>query len=74
MRSRILDLLKNNEWVTTSMIVQGVNVTYSTVLYHLKNMQSEEIVEHNSEGAGWRVVPIKQVELTEYLSKKHHTK
>jgi predicted ArsR family transcriptional regulator len=74
MRSRILELLENEQWTATSAIAQNVSITSSTVLYHLKNMEREEIVERDVESRGWRVTPTKQVELTEYLSKKSRKK
>jgi predicted transcriptional regulator len=74
MRSKILELLDNNEWTVASTIVQNVSVTSSTVLYHLRNMEREDIVERDSQGRGWRVTPTQQVELTEYLSQKRRKK
>jgi predicted transcriptional regulator len=74
MRSKILELLDNNEWTVTSTISQNVNVTSSTVLYHLRNMEREDVVERDSKGRGWRVTPTQQVELTEYLTQKGRKK
>jgi len=56
------------------MIVGSVSVTSSTVLYHLRNMEREEVVERSPNGEGWRFTPIQQIELTEYLTKKTRKK
>lgn len=70
MRSRILGLLSDDEWRLTSTISENVNITASTVLYHLRNMEHEDIVQRNTQGKGWKIKPTQQVELTEFLSKK----
>ena len=74
MRSKILENLDKEEWSKTSKIVGNVSVTSSTVLYHLRNMEREEVVERSPNGEGWRFSPIQQVELTEYLTKKTRKK
>jgi predicted transcriptional regulator len=74
MRSKILDNLDKEEWSKTSNISEKVSVTSSTVLYHLRNMEREEIVERSPTGQGWRFIPTQQVELTEYLTKKSRKK
>ncbi len=74
MRSKILDTLGKEEWITTTGISKNVGVTSSTVLYHLKNMEREEAVERNVKGKGWRITPFQQIELTEYFSKRRSRK
>ncbi len=69
-RSEILENLGKEEWRKVSEIAEKVSVTSSTVLYHLRNMEREEVVERSSEGKGWRFAPIQQVALTEYITKK----
>jgi predicted transcriptional regulator len=74
MRSRILENIDKKEWSKTVEIAENVSITSSTVLYHLRNMEREEVVERSSKGKGWRYAPIQQAELTEYLTKKSHRK
>ncbi|MDH4213482.1 MAG: winged helix-turn-helix domain-containing protein [Candidatus Odinarchaeota archaeon] len=74
MRSRILENLNKDEWRKTSNIVEKVSITSSTVLYHLRNMEREDVVERSPNGEGWRFTPIQQMELTEYLTKKSRKK
>jgi predicted ArsR family transcriptional regulator len=74
MRSKILENLDKEHWNKTSKIAEIVNITPSTVLYHLRNMEREEIVERSPKGNGWRYSPIQQIELTEYLTKKSRKK
>jgi len=73
-RSKILDNLDKETWSKTSDIVGNVSVTSSTVLYHLRNMEREEVVERSPNGEGWRFAPIQQAELTEYITKKPRKK
>lgn len=73
-RSKILENLNKEDWSKTSKIVRNVSVTSSTVLYHLRNMEREEVVERSSDGKSWRFAPIQQVQLTEYITKKSRKK
>jgi DNA-binding transcriptional ArsR family regulator len=68
-RTDILKLLDNESWITTSEIAQQVNVTYNTVLYHLKHLLREEVIERDP-SLGWRFGPVQQSDLTEFLSSK----
>jgi DNA-binding IclR family transcriptional regulator len=74
MRSKILELIDSDKWTIPSALAEKVGITSSTVLYHLKNMEREDIVERDSRGGGWRVSPTQQVELTDYLVKKSRKK
>ncbi len=67
-RTEILELLDVMEWTTTSQIADHVKVTGHTVLYHLRNLEREKVVERDTEGKGWRLGPFRQVELMEFLS------
>lgn len=73
-RSEILRLLDHESWITTSDIAQQVNVTYHTVLYHLRNLMREEIVERNPDGKGWRMGPIQQSELLPFFEEERKRK
>jgi DNA-binding IclR family transcriptional regulator len=67
-RTEIISLLDRESWITTSDIARQVNVTYHTVIYHLRNLAREKIVERDSDGKGWRLGPFEQVELMQFLS------
>ena len=67
-RTGIIRLLDPIEWTTTSEIAVQVDVTAHTVLYHLRNLERERIVERNPEGKGWRLGPFEQVELLQFLT------
>jgi DNA-binding IclR family transcriptional regulator len=66
--------LSQDEWLTPSEIANHVRVTAGTVVYHLKNMEREEIVERKPEGLGWRLGPYNQTELTAYFGGKKRKK
>jgi predicted transcriptional regulator len=67
-RTDIIRLLDYDSWNTTSEITRKVNVTANTVLYHLRNLKREQIVERNSEGKGWRLAPIQQSKLLPFFA------
>ena len=67
-RTGIIKLLDSDTWITTSEIDKQVDVTSNTVLYHLRNLEREKIVERNPEGKGWRLGPFEQVELMQFLA------
>ena len=69
-RSQIIDLLDVKNWKTASTIAKKMPVKAATVTYHLKNLENEEVVVRHSKGKGWRVAPIHQTELTEFLKKQ----
>lgn len=73
-RSRIIDLLDVKEWKTASVIAKKLPVTAATVAYHLRNLENEDVVVRHSKGRGWRVAPIHQTELTEFLKKQRRKK
>lgn len=75
-RSRILESLSSERWHSIAEISIGVPVTSGTVLYHLRNMKHEYVVEHNSRTRKWRLAEIHQVALTEFIntSKKDEDK
>ncbi|UCH05256.1 MAG: winged helix-turn-helix transcriptional regulator [Candidatus Thorarchaeota archaeon] len=66
-RSAIIRLLDRNTWRTTSEITGQVPVSFGTVSYHLKNMERESIVERDPEGQGWKLGPIQQSSLEDFL-------
>ena len=49
-RTSIIKLLDSTTWITTSDISKQVDVTSHTVLYHLRNLEREKVVERNAEG------------------------
>ena len=69
-RTDILKHLDSDSWMTTSEIAQHVSVTQQTVLYHLRNLEREDIVERDPEGKGWRFGPFQQSELLPFLTEK----
>jgi DNA-binding IclR family transcriptional regulator len=66
-RTDIIRILNLDSWTSTSDIAEQVAVTSHTVLYHLRNMERERVVERNPEGNGWRLGPFQQIELMEFL-------
>ncbi len=73
-RTGIIKLLDSDTWITTSEIDKQVDVTSHTVLYHLRNLERERIVERNPDGKGWRLGPIEQVELMQFLAPSKNKK
>ncbi|MFW9834377.1 MAG: FaeA/PapI family transcriptional regulator [Candidatus Thorarchaeota archaeon] len=67
-RSAIIKLLDSSIWITTAEIAKQVDVTAHTVLYHLRNLERERIVERQPEGKGWRLGPFEQIKLMEFLA------
>lgn len=67
-RSAIIKSLDSITWKRTSEIAQQVEVTAHTILYHLRNLEREKIVERDAESKGWRLGPYEQVELTQFLT------
>ena len=61
--------MDGGDWFTSSEIAAHVRVTSGTVLYHLYNMEREDIVERKAEERGWRLGPYKQKNLTEFVTK-----
>jgi len=43
-RSRIIDLLDVTKWKTASDLAKKLPVTAQTVTYHLRNLESEDVV------------------------------
>ncbi|MHA1587848.1 MAG: winged helix-turn-helix domain-containing protein [Candidatus Thorarchaeota archaeon] len=69
-RSAILKELESNKRLSASRISAKVHVTASTVSYHLRNMEREDIVVRDPEGNGWRLGNLDQTVLTDYASKR----
>lgn len=67
-RSQILDRLSSEKWQSTTVLAKEIPVTSGTVLYHLKNMEREDVVERDSRTQKWRLAEIHQIKLTEFLS------
>jgi len=67
-RTSIIKLLDSTTRITTSEISKQVDVTSHTVLYHLRNLEREKVVERDPEGKGWRLGPFEQVELMQFLA------
>ena len=55
-------------------IAESVEVTTATILYHLHNMEREKVVDRNPEGKGWKLGPIQQSLLEEFLKPKRRRK
>ena len=60
--------------MSTSDVAKHVEVTAHTVLYHLRNLEREKIVERESEGKGWRLGPFEQAELMDFLTPPKQTR
>ncbi|MFW9787712.1 MAG: FaeA/PapI family transcriptional regulator [Candidatus Thorarchaeota archaeon] len=73
-RTDILMHLDSETWITTTKIAEQVSVTQQTVLYHLRNLEREDVVERDPEGKGWRFGPFQQSELEEFFPKKRQRK
>lgn len=69
-RTRILNSLSIEKWKTISEIAEKVHVTYNTILYHLKNMEREEIVIQEKDGAGWKLLRSAQTPLSDFFKSK----
>ena len=69
-RSMIIDALASERWKPTSEIARELPVTSATIAYHLRNMEKEDVVVRHAKGKGWRVAPIHQTELTEFLNRR----
>ncbi|MHA1864679.1 MAG: ArsR family transcriptional regulator [Candidatus Thorarchaeota archaeon] len=69
-RSMIIDLLDFKKWKTTTEIAKEVPVTAATVAYHLRNMERENVVVHHPKGKGWKLTPVQQTQLSEFLKKR----
>jgi predicted ArsR family transcriptional regulator len=72
-RSRIIDLLDVTKWKSASDIAKELPVTAATVSYHLRNLENEDVVVRHSK-LGWRIAPLHQTELTEFLKKRRSKK
>ena len=72
-RSLIIDLLDTKKWKTASEVAKKLPVTAATVSYHLRNLENEEVVVRHSK-RGWKIAPIHQTELTEFLKKRRRKK
>ena len=69
-RTKIIDMLYEEEWKSINEIARNIDLTENTVRYHLKNMLKERIVEKQSDGPGWRLGEIGQTLLTDFMKKK----
>ena len=67
-RTEIIEHLDSENWISTSEIASRIHVTSNTVLYHLRNMEREKVVERNVDGKGWRLGPFEQSELVQFLT------
>ena len=65
-RTRIIQALEQVSQASVSTISQEVGVSYSTTLYHLKNMLKEKIVDRNPETMDWLLI-VEQKPLTEFF-------
>ncbi len=65
-RTAILEAVEQKETPTTTEIASVVNISYSTVLYHLKNMEKESIVTRDPVTGSWRLVDQGQSQLIDF--------
>jgi DNA-binding CsgD family transcriptional regulator len=73
-RTEIIEHLDSDIWISTSEIASRIHLTSHTVLYHLRNMEHEKVVERDSGGRGWRLGPFEQSELQQFLSPSPRTR
>jgi len=73
-RSLIIDTLDMKKWQTATEIAKQLPITAGTVAYHLRNLERENVVVRHSRGKGWRIAPIHQTELTEFLKTRRSRK
>lgn len=73
-RSEILSHLKSDEWISVSEIAGKVSVTSATILYHLHNMKREKVVLRDPDGKGWKLAPVQQASLEDFLKPKRKRK
>ncbi|MFW9913115.1 MAG: ArsR family transcriptional regulator [Candidatus Thorarchaeota archaeon] len=73
-RTEILHALSNDKWRSVADIAESVKVTTATILYHLHNMERENVVERNPDGKGWKLGPIQQSSLEDFLKPKPRRK
>ncbi|MFW9910625.1 MAG: ArsR family transcriptional regulator [Candidatus Thorarchaeota archaeon] len=73
-RDRILNKMQDQEWRTAADIAKELAISYSTVLYHLRNLMSEGAVERGLGKQGWRVLESPQGTLLQFLGKKQTAK
>ncbi|MFW9927604.1 MAG: helix-turn-helix domain-containing protein, partial [Candidatus Thorarchaeota archaeon] len=66
-RTEIIEHLNSHTWISTSEIASRIHLTPQTVLYHLRNMEREKIVERDVNNKGWRLGPFEQIELLQFL-------
>jgi predicted ArsR family transcriptional regulator len=69
-RDAILNHLKEEEWTLASDIAIVLDISYWTVLYHLRNLKNEGYVEKETDGKKWRLKEYPQAILTDYLHQK----
>ncbi|MHA1908917.1 MAG: winged helix-turn-helix domain-containing protein [Candidatus Thorarchaeota archaeon] len=62
--------LKEEEWTLASDIAIVLDISYWTVLYHLRNLKNEGYVEKETDGKKWRLKEYPQAILTDYLHQK----
>jgi len=73
-RSLILKELSSSSGVAAADIAKRIPVTSGTVLYHLRNMERENIVEFNTRTRKWRLVELHQVPLSEFIDVRRSRK
>jgi predicted transcriptional regulator len=58
------------EWTVATDIAIVLDISYWTVLYHLRNLSREGYVEKEEEGKRWRLKEYPQAILTDYLKQR----
>ena len=67
-RSSIIRRLDGVSWTSANDVANDVNLSATTVLYHLRHMRRERVVEREAEGTKWRLAEPGQTALTSYLT------
>jgi predicted transcriptional regulator len=65
-RNEILKHLDFESWTSAGEIAENIDVTYSTILYHLKNMRAEGTIVKQEDGPGWKLSQTGQTELDDF--------
>ena len=68
-RTKILQALDEHNDTPTAQLARLVEMSYGTILYHLRNMMAEGIVVRDEETLHWSIGPSEQAELTAFLER-----
>ncbi len=73
-RHKIIQCLETKNCTTISEISSTIDLSSSTIRYHLQNMATDGYVEQDEISKGWKLVELNQAELTSFLSQRRKRK